>query len=157
MVTRISLLTVAALAALAICLSSCSSIQEPVIRLEGVDLVGISTDGLELMLQASLENPNDFGADIDELEYKILGDGVELARGSREMEIRVGAGETVEIGVPFDLKWSSGKTILKGILDGEEHDWQFEGSVGVKKGPIRTTFAFSESGSINSPDQSQDL
>ena len=157
MVTRISLLTVATLAALAICLSSCSSIQEPIIRLEGVDLVGISTDGLELMLQASLENPNDFGADIDEFDYMIFGDGVELARGSREMEIRVGAGETVDVGVPFDLKWSSGQTILKGILDGEEHDWKLEGSVGVKKGPIRKTFAFSESGSINSPESPQDL
>jgi len=157
MVTRISLRTVVALAALAICLTSCSSIQEPVIRLEGVDLVGISTDGMELMLQATLENPNDFGADIDELEYVILGDGEELARGSREMEIRVGAGETVEVGVPFDLKWSSGKTILESILDGAEHDWKLEGSVGVKKGPIRKTFAFSESGSINSPESPQDL
>ncbi len=157
MMTRIPLLAVASLAALAICLTSCSGIQEPVIRLEGVDLVGISTDGLELMLQASLENPNDFGADIDGLEYVILGDGEELARGSREMEIRVGAGETVEVGVPFDLKWSSGKTILEGILDGEEHEWKLEGSVGVSKGPIRKTFAFSESGNINSPNQSQDL
>ena len=157
MVTRISLPTVAALAALAICLTSCSSIRGPIIRLEGVDLVGVSTDGLELVLLASLENPNEFGADIDEFEYVILGDGEELARGSREMEIRVGAGETIDVGVPFDLKWSSGKTILESILDGEEHDWKLEGSVGVRKGPIRKTFAFSESGSINSPESPQDL
>ncbi len=157
MVTRASLPTVVALLALAICLSSCSSIQEPIIRLEGVDLVGISTDGLELKLQTTLENPNDFGADIGRLEYRIFGDGVELARGTREERIHVAAGETVDVGVPFVLDWAGGKTILERILDGEEHDWKLEGSVDVSKGPIRKTFAFSESGSINSPDRSQDL
>jgi len=157
MVTRTSLQTVVVLVALAVCLSSCSSIQEPIIRLDGVDLVGVSTDGLELKLQTTLENPNDFGAEIDRLEYRIFGDGVELACGTREERVHVSAGETVDISVPFVLNWSGGKTILGGILDGEEHDWKLEGRVDVSKGPMRKTFAFSESGSINSPDRSQDL
>lgn len=151
------LLTVAVFAALAICLSSCSSIQEPVIRLDGVDVVGISLDGLKLVLQVSLENPNDFGADIGQLDYRIYGDGVEFARGTMDQEIQVRAGETVDIGVPFVLDWSGGETILEGILDGEEHGWKLEGSVNVRKGMIGKTFTFSETGSINSPNRPQDL
>jgi LEA14-like dessication related protein len=143
--------------ALALCLSSCSGIREPIVRLNGVDVVGITTDGLELRLQASLENPNDFGADVGMLEYRVYGDGLELAHGAREQSVRVGAGETVDIDVPFVLDWAGGKTILKGILDGEEHDWKLEGSVVVKKGVVGRTFTFSETGSVNSLDSSRDL
>ena len=74
-----------------------------------------------------------------------------------EQEIRIPAGETVNIGVPFVLDWSGGKMILEGILDGDEHDWKLEGNVDVSKGMLRKTFAFSESGSINSPENPQDL
>ncbi len=152
-----TLSTAVAIALLAVCLASCTGIREPVIELESVELIGISTEGLELRFQTSLKNPNDFGADIGPLEYRVYGDGAELARGTHDDEIRVAAGETVEIGVPFVLSWSGGKAILKSILDGEEHDWKLEGSVDVSKGPIRKTFTFSESGSINSPEAPQDL
>jgi len=154
---RRSLLTAAVIAALAVCLTSCTSIQQPEIRLESVDLVGVSTDGMRLRLLTVIENPNDFGADITGLAYRIYGDDVELASGNQTDLIQIPAGGTVEVDVPFVLTWSSGKTILEGILDGEEHDWKLEGSVDVRKGVVRTTFAFSESGNINSPDSSQDL
>ena len=36
-------------------------------------------------------------------------------------------------------------------------DWKLEGNVDVSKGMLRKTFAFSESGSINSPENPQDL
>lgn len=152
-----TLLAAAALVALAVLLASCSGIREPEIELLSVDLVGITTEGLELRLTTSVENLNDFSAEIGRLEYRIYGDGEELAHGTRDEDVLVGAGEKIEVGVPFVLNWSGGKTILEGILDGDEHDWKLEGSVDVKKGPIRKTFTFSESGSINSPERPQDL
>ncbi|MCD4691131.1 LEA type 2 family protein [bacterium] len=150
-------LTAIVLATVAVCLTSCSGIREPDVQLTGIDLVGVSAEGLEFKLRTTVENPNDFGADIGRFEYSIYGDGIEIAHGQRDEDAHVAAGATVDISVPFVLEWSGGKTIFERILDGGEHNWKIKGSVDVKKGVVRRTFTFSESGVFNSPDGIQDL
>lgn len=145
---------VAAPAVLLVCLlalTSCSQIEEPGVTMTGVDLHGISTEGLELHLLVDVENPNGFGADISQLEYRVFLDNIKVAEGLQEDAVAVPAESTVAVEIPFTIVWSGVDKGLKKLLDGEEHDWRVGGSVRLNKGAISRVFDFSESGTYDAP------
>jgi LEA14-like dessication related protein len=133
-------------------LTSCSNIEEPEVTMTGVNLRGISTDGLELYLLVDVENPNGFGADISQLEYRVFLDNIKVAEGLQEDAVAVPAESTVEVEIPFTIVWSGMDKGLRKLLDGEEHDWRIGGSVRLNKGAISRVFKFSESGTYDAPE-----
>ena len=131
--------------------TSCSRIEEPVVTMTGVNFRGISTEGLSFRLLVDVENPNGFGADIGELEYRILLDNVEVATGLQKDTVAVPAESTVEVAMPFTIVWSGVNKGLKKLLDGEEHEWSLKGSVRLSKGAMSRVFRFSENGTFDAP------
>ncbi len=131
--------------------TSCSRIEEPVVTMTGVDFRGISTEGLSFKLLVDVENPNGFGADISELEYRILLDNVEVATGLQKDTVAVPAESTVEVAMPFTIVWGGIDKGLKKLLDGEEHEWRLKGSVRLNKGALSRVFRFSENGTYDAP------
>ena len=139
---------------LLICLlavTSCSRIEEPIVTMTGVNFGGISTEGLSFKLLVDVENPNGFGADISELEYRILLDNVEVATGLQKDTVAVPAESTVEVAMPFTIVWGGIDKGLKKLLDGEEHEWRLKGSVRLNKGALSRVFRFSENGTYDAP------
>lgn len=137
-------------------LASCSSVQAPKVILTGVEIEGMSVEGLELTLLADVRNPNDFGATIGELDYKVYVDNERLAAGLLTEDVEVPAGESVEVGIPFTLTWEGVGDTLEKALDGKRHDWKLKGSAKLRKGVLAKTFRFDESGSFTSP-KAQDV
>ncbi|MEA3409852.1 MAG: LEA type 2 family protein [Candidatus Eisenbacteria bacterium] len=131
--------------------TSCSQIEEPTVTMTGVDFRGISTEGLAFRLLLDVENPNGFGADIGELEYRVLLDNVEVATGLQEDSVAVPAESIVEVGIPFIIVWSGIGDGLQKLLDGEEHEWRLKGSVRLNKGAMSRVFRFSENGKFDAP------
>ena len=140
-----------ALAAVPLLMASCSEISEPDVTMTGVNLRGISADGIELDLLVEVDNPNAFGADIGGLEYTIYLDGLTVASGLQDETVAVPGNGSVEVGVPFTIEWEGMDRGLKKLLDGKEHDWRIKGRVEVGKGPIARPFSFSESGEFTAP------
>ena len=132
--------------------TSCSQIEEPVVTMTGVDFRGISTEGLAFKLLMDVENPNGFGADISELEYRVSLDNMEVATGLQKDAVAVPAESTVEVGIPFTIVWSGIDDGLKKLLDGEEHQWRLKGSVRLSKGAMSRVFRFSENGTYDAPE-----
>jgi LEA14-like dessication related protein len=141
----------AVLVALLLALASCSSIEEPVVTITGVEVHGISTEGLALDLLVDVENPNSFGADISELTYRVLLDDTKVAEGLQDDTVAVPAESTVEVKIPFTIVWSGMDEGVTKLLDGEEHDWRLDGRVRLSKGAISRTFSFAERGSYEAP------
>ncbi len=131
--------------------TSCSQIEEPVVTMTGVDFRGISTEGLSFNLLVDVENPNGFGADISDLEYRVLLDNAEVATGLQTDTIVVPAESVVEVGIPFIIVWGGIDKNLKKLLDGEEHEWRLKGSVRLSKGAMSRVFRFSENGTFDAP------
>lgn len=131
--------------------TSCSSIEPPKVTLTGVEIEGLSVDGLELTLLVDVTNPNDFGATIGKLDYKVFIDGTRLAEGLLSDDVEVEAEESVEVGIPFTLTWEGVGDALEKALDGREHDWKLKGTATLRKGILAKTFRFDESGSFRSP------
>jgi LEA14-like dessication related protein len=136
-----------------IALASCASIEPPKVMLTGVEVEGLSVEGLELTLLADVRNPNDFGATIGGLDYKVFVDGTRLAEGLLSSDVEVEAGESVEVGIPFTLTWEGVGEAIEKALDGREHDWKLKGSATLRKGVLARTFRFDESGSFTSPNK----
>lgn len=132
--------------------TSCSQIEEPAVTMTGVDFRGISIEGLAFNLLVDVENPNAFGADISDLEYRILLDNAEVATGLQKDTIVVPAESVVEVGIPFIIVWSGIDEGLKKLLDGEEHEWRLKGSVRLSKGAMSRVFRFSENGTFDAPE-----
>jgi LEA14-like dessication related protein len=147
-------LKTAAIAAMALLVltTSCADIEPPKVILTGLEIEGMSVDGLELVLLTDVRNPNDFGATIDKLSYKVSVDGTRLAEGLLSDDVDVGAGEVVEVGIPFTLTWEGVGDAVEKALDGKEHDWKLKGSATLKKGIVAKTFRFDEGGSFQSPE-----
>jgi LEA14-like dessication related protein len=138
-----------ALAAITVCvlaLTSCSSLISPEVTLTGVDVTGISTDGLEMKLLLDVMNPNPVGATASALEYHILVDNIELAEGRQHEAVEIEAGATSAIEIPFTLKWSGMADQLKGLTDGRKHEWALRGNATLAHGPLSKMFTFSERG-----------
>jgi LEA14-like dessication related protein len=131
--------------------TSCAQIEEPVVTMTGVDFKGMSTEGLSFKLLVDVENPNGFGANISELEYRILLDNIEVATGLQKDTVAVPAESTVEVAMPFTIVWSGINKGLKKLLDGEEHEWRLKGSVRLNKGAMSRVFRFSENGTFDAP------
>jgi LEA14-like dessication related protein len=132
---------------------SCSSIEPPKVVLTGVEVEGLSVEGLELTLLADVKNPNDFGATIGKLDYHVFVDGTRLAQGILSDDVEVDAGETVEVAIPFTLTWEGVGEAIEKALDGREHDWKLKGSATIRKGVLAKTFRFDEGGSFRSPEK----
>jgi LEA14-like dessication related protein len=135
-----------------VAVTSCSQIEEPAVTMTGVDFRGISIEGLAFNLRVDVENPNAFGADISDLEYRILLDNAEVATGLQTDTIAVPAESVVEVGIPFIIVWSGIDEGLKKLLDGEEHEWRLKGSVRLSKGAMSRVFRFSENGTFDAPE-----
>jgi len=129
--------------------TSCSQIEEPAVTMTGVDFRGISTEGLAFNLLVDVENPNAFGADISDLEYRVLLDNAEVATGLQKDTIVVPAESVVEVGIPFIIVWGGMDKSLNKLVDGEEHEWRLKGSVRLSKGVMSRVFRFSENGTFD--------
>ncbi len=140
-----------AAAAVLLLLTSCASIEPPTVTLTGVDVEGVSMDGVELTLLVDVTNPNVFGASVGKLNYEIFVDDTELANGNQLDSVMIEAGKTVEVGIPFTLTWTGMKESLKEITDGNEHEWKIKGYATLSKGVVSKTFTFDESGSFTGP------
>lgn len=148
--TRVALPATALLVCL-FALTSCSEIKEPVVTMTGVNVRGASLDGIALELLLDVENPNGFGADIEELEYSVLLDNIKVGEGEQRDPIAVPAEGTTEVAIPFTIVWSGVDKGLKKLLDGEEHEWRLKGSVRLSKGAMSRLFRFSEAGTFDAP------
>lgn len=138
----------AAALACAMLLSSCGSVERPKITLEGVDVEGVSVDGLELVLHAKIRNPNEFEAVVSEFEYSVKVDGVRLAEGRQAKDVRIPGEGSVEVDIPSTLKWKGTKNVLESISMHGSHDWEIKGKLRVRKGPLGRNFSFKESGTF---------
>jgi LEA14-like dessication related protein len=132
---------------------SCSSIEPPKVMLTGVEVEGLSVEGLELTLLADVRNPNDFGATIGKLDYWVFVDGTRLAEGVLSDDVELDAGEAAEVAIPFTLTWQGVGEAVEKALDGREHDWRLKGSATLRKGVLSKTFRFDEGGSFRSPEK----
>jgi LEA14-like dessication related protein len=143
-------LTTAALVCL-VAAASCTSVEPPEVTLTGVEFVGLSTEGLSLILIADVADPNGIGGRIRDLEYSVYVDGTKVGQGQQVESVLIPSdGTTVQAEIPFLLRWEGAKEGLQDALHSGQHEWNIKGSAKLQKSGMSRTFKFDEHGTFGS-------
>ena len=121
-------LTTAVLASL-VAAGSCTTVEPPEVTLTGVEFVGLSTEGLSMILMADVSDPNGIGGRIRDLEYSIYVDGTKVGQGRQVESVLIPSDRTtVQAEIPFLLKWEGAREGLRDAIQSGQHEWNIKGS-----------------------------
>ena len=131
--------------------ASCTSVEPPEVTLTGVEFVGLSMEGLSMILIADVSDPNGIGGRIRDLEYSIYVDGTKVGQGQQVESVLIPSdGTTVQAEIPFLLKWEGAKEGLRDAIQTGQHEWNITGSAKLQKSGLSRTFKFDEGGTFGS-------
>ena len=80
--------------------------QEPVVTLSDIKLIGAGFQGGTLDIVLNVYNPNDFRLDGSRITYRVLADSVAVGGGSLDQKFTVQNGDSTQIRLPLNFTWS---------------------------------------------------
>ncbi len=102
----------------------------PTAALRGVEVVGVGVQGAAIAVTLALVNPNPFPLAASGASYRLLvGDSVEVGRGTTATALRVGGNDSTTIRLPVDVSWSGLGRAGRGALRGGTVDFRIIGEV----------------------------
>lgn len=138
--------------------ASCTKVEPPEVTLTRVEFVGLSMEGLSMILIADVSDPNGIGGRIRDLEYSVYVDGTKVGQGRQVESVLIPSdGTTVQAEIPFLLKWEGAKEGLRDAIRAGQHEWNIKGSAKLQKSGLSRTFKFDEGGTFGSEGGEVDL
>jgi len=83
-----------------------ATIQQPTVDFNKVNIESISFDGVNLLFDFEVNNPNQVGVDAEEYSYEFFINDNSFISGSREENIRINRGSTSLVQIPVSLNYS---------------------------------------------------
>ena len=129
-------------------LTSCVSVEKPTVeRIEGVELVQVSTKQLEVNAFMVLKNPNRFALDLEKADLKAIVDDIEIASILQTYETEMPANSEFRMPVNIDMdleklyRDNPLDAVSKGlkILNDRSLPVHFVGDIAVGKGSAKVT------------------
>lgn len=130
-----SLLTLAFLLLLPLA-SGCSHFKEllgliadkPKVSLKEVEVEAFAIDSVRLVFVLDVLNPNDFSLDINDLDYKVRGLGIELGEGRLTHPFKLAAAQSSQVRLPFRVEPQAAYQLFRKYLaQPRELKLQFDG------------------------------
>lgn len=106
-----------------------SSIQQPEIQVQQVDITRLSLSDVDLAVRLGVHNPNPIGLRLAGLNYRLEAEQRALLQGSSEQALRVGAGEQAAITLPLSLSFADLAGGLQAILGRDKIDYVLSGEL----------------------------
>ena len=123
--------------------------EEPVVRLDGIQVSGLGLTGGSLIARFEIENPNGFGLETDKVDYTVEildrarsdSTWLPLTKGVIDDNIRVGGNERKTIELPIEFSFRDFGPAFRAILDRGTVTYRVSGTVDVEE-PLRRTVKF---------------
>jgi LEA14-like dessication related protein len=113
------------------------------LRSTSVNVMGLSSNGLSLDLNAVVYNPNAFGAKLDAVNYSIYADGHYLGNGQTVHEYYIAPQSSQTLVFPVNIGWTSAfQTMGSYILSGDNVTWMVNGTANVEVGGLALSVPF---------------
>lgn len=105
---------------LALGLSGCSAmnmvgIEEPDVRLMGVDVGSLGLDSAELLFDFEVDNPNARGLVLDGVAYRLNVEGERLLDGRRGQRLEIAAQEESRVTLPVTVRYDDFARALRSL------------------------------------------
>jgi LEA14-like dessication related protein len=135
--------------------AACNRVDAPEVELTGVRFAGMGLQGISLIADLSIENPNDFAIEADSITFKLEsgnlhrpGTWTQVTSGTDRARLRVEGGGRTTTAVPIEFAYADltgpvRSAAAKGMLD-----YRVSGHVWVRK-PLPIPVPFSHTGKLS--------
>jgi LEA14-like dessication related protein len=106
-------------------------LQEPVVTLRDVRLVGIGVTGGTLDIFLDIYNPNEFRLDGSRLTYEVFADSVSVGGGILNQQFTVQNGDTTEIRLPLTFTYAGLGAAARQIQNQGSVNYRVKGEIEV--------------------------
>lgn len=116
-------------------LSACSSsgikgmVERPDVSIQKVEMGNLSLSGGSAKFLVKINNPNRFPIPLSGFDYGLSLNGIEVANGTREQKVMIGAGEAKIVAVPLLFSFSNMLHLLPNILSSRNLKYDLAGSI----------------------------
>ena len=133
--------------------SACLHVAQPDVWLAGAKLSSLGLSGGVVDVRLGVYNPNDFELRASALTYDLdleeaSGEGwLDFTEGTLERDLRVAAGDTVDVVVPEEFTNSTLGRAVRSLLDRGEFDYRVRGRVTLR-GPVSRDIGYRHTGTV---------
>ena len=130
----------------------------PVVRIPKLSIKGLKVENLsftsaDLELEVEIDNPNNFGISLSELDYGLEINGLSSLSGKLDQQLEIGKKSTGAFKIPISINIVElGMSAYRAISNGEGFDYALTGTAEVGSDlPIfkKSSFNFDKSGVVN--------
>ena len=143
-----------ALAAVLTVLSGClPKVEQPEVWLGGAHLSSLGLSGGVVNVRLGVYNPNNFTLQASGLRYDLDfrspggDDWADFTDGVLNRDLRVPAGDTLEVTVPVDFSYGDLSNITRGLLERGSFEYRVRGTVALE-GPVERDITFRHNGTV---------
>lgn len=136
---------------------SCATVfDQPEVQLAGIRLAGLGTTGGTVIVRLIIVNPNRYALDASRLTYDVDlatpdgDDWLDLAQGTYDRSVIVGARDTAAVEIPVEFRYSSLGSALRSLMDYGTVQYRIEGRI-VLAEPITRDFPYRRVGTVSVP------
>ena len=106
---KILILIAAAAAVILLGITSCEVlgdiISKPTARVDSVEIIGVSMNGVEITVNVEIDNPNSVGLTLDAYDYSLIVEEKNIVTGRREESVSLKANGKSILPIPIELKF----------------------------------------------------
>jgi LEA14-like dessication related protein len=119
------------------------AVQRPTARVDSASLTGVSLSTLEVTLDMTLDNPNDFELPLERIDWVLDLWGQEFGRGDITMTQTVPAMGSAKLAVPLAVGINAVASAAARLIQGEDIGYGVHGDLvfATVVGPISVSFA----------------
>lgn len=128
-------------------------VEQPQVWVDGARLSSLGLSGGTVDVRLSVFNPNRFAFEASGITYDLdferpgTEDWFDFTEGRLDRELRVDAGDTVEVVVPVEFSYQGLGDVVRGLLDRGSFDYRVSGSVALE-GPVRRDVRYRHTGTV---------
>ena len=105
-----------------------AGVSKPVVKYEKVNITGLSFDGIDLMFDFSIDNPNALGINLAGFDYNVKINNNSFVSGNQEKKISIPSRGKNNIQIPVSLSFSELINTYKSFSDRDSVDYGLAGS-----------------------------
>lgn len=137
---------------------SCKSLmkkafQQPIVKVEKVQVEEISFAGADLNITISIDNPNAIGITLNRLEYELFIEDERLIEGIKSDKLQIAARKKSEFTIPVQLHFKGLQDGIYGILNKDKISYEFKSLITINTPITDLTFQPGKKGNIPIPER----
>ncbi|MEJ2186345.1 MAG: LEA type 2 family protein [Gemmatimonadota bacterium] len=130
-------------------------LERPEVRLVSVRVTSLGLTGGNIRVRLNVYNPNGFALDAAGLTYDVElaedssgDDWMNLAQGTYDQAVRVGANDSAQVEIPVSFSYSGLSGAFRALIQRGAFDYRIHGSVNLET-PIRRKIPYRHRGAVS--------